>query len=94
MMRIPKGRGFPVCLALGLAGGCAGVPRAAAPDGVLAIVGATVIASADAPPLPNGTVVIRDGRIARVGPADAVTVPRGATVVDARGRFVIPGLWD
>jgi imidazolonepropionase-like amidohydrolase len=40
------------------------------------------------------TLVVRDGRIAAVGRSGAVAVPAGARTVDARGKFVIPGLWD
>ncbi|HEX9937058.1 MAG TPA: amidohydrolase family protein [Longimicrobium sp.] len=40
------------------------------------------------------TVVIRGNRIAYAGPATQARVPAGARVVDARGRYVIPGLWD
>ncbi len=39
-----------------------------------------------------GTVVVRDGRIADVGPN--VQVPNGAEVVDATGRHVYPGMFD
>ena len=34
------------------------------------------------------------GRIVAVGDADRVGVPAGATRIDARGKFLIPGLWD
>ena len=44
--------------------------------------------------MPKTTVVIRGDRIERVGPADAVPVPSGATVIDATGKAVLPGLWD
>ncbi|MFP5295980.1 MAG: imidazolonepropionase, partial [Alphaproteobacteria bacterium] len=37
----------------------------------------------------NGTVVIRDGRVVSVGTGAA---PAGATVIDARGKVVSPGL--
>ncbi|HEU4560155.1 MAG TPA: hypothetical protein VFS20_20055, partial [Longimicrobium sp.] len=40
------------------------------------------------------TVVIRGNRIAWTGPAGQARVPAGARVVDASGRYVIPGLWD
>jgi imidazolonepropionase-like amidohydrolase len=43
---------------------------------------------------PRTTVVIRGDRIAAVGPADSVSVPAGATVIDATGKTIIPGLWD
>ncbi|WP_427892204.1 amidohydrolase [Kribbella sp. GL6] len=58
---------------------------------MLAIQGATVV-PVDGPPIPGGTVLIDDGRIAAVGAA--VAVPEDATVVDARGRWVLPGLID
>ena len=38
------------------------------------------------------TVVVRDGRIAQMGPAASVKVPEGATRVDAAGKYLIPGL--
>jgi imidazolonepropionase-like amidohydrolase len=40
------------------------------------------------------SVLVRDGRIARIGPADAVAAPAGATVVEGAGRFLAPGLSD
>ena len=48
-------------------------------------------------PLPEGergvmvsgqTVIVRDGRIAAVGPAASTTVPAGATVIDAAGKTI------
>lgn len=44
--------------------------------------------------MPKTTVVIRGERIEAVGPADQVAVPAGATVIDATGKAVVPGLWD
>jgi imidazolonepropionase-like amidohydrolase len=42
---------------------------------------------------PDQTVVVRDGRIESVGPS-AAKVPEGATQVDGRGKFLLPGLCD
>ncbi len=42
------------------------------------------------PPIENGTVLIRDGRITAVGAN--VAVPDGATRIDATGKWVTPGL--
>lgn len=42
--------------------------------------------------LENHTVLVRDGRIERVGPAAQVQVPQGARVVEGRGKYLIPGL--
>jgi hypothetical protein len=44
--------------------------------------------------MPKTTVVIRGDRIEAVGPAGAVPTPAGATVIDATGKAVLPGLWD
>src|SRR3989442_2179541 len=43
-------------------------------------------------PKPDQTIVIRDGRIAEVGPAGSVQVPAGAQAMDLSGSTVIPGL--
>ncbi|GGD60246.1 amidohydrolase family protein [Lacimicrobium alkaliphilum] len=42
----------------------------------------------------NGTLVIRDGKIAAIGSASEVTVPKGAKIVDAKGRIIMPGIVD
>jgi len=63
----------------------------------VAIVGATVIhpeRDGAAAVARNSTVIIRGNRIAAVGPAEATRVPQGATRIDGRGKWVIPGLVD
>jgi len=42
--------------------------------------------------IPNGSVFIKDGKIAAVG--ENVTAPAGATVVDAGGKYLTPGIVD
>ncbi len=42
----------------------------------------------------NGVLVLADGKIAAVGKAGEVTVPKGAKIVDAKGMTVYPGLID
>jgi len=42
----------------------------------------------------NGTLLIADGKIIAVGVAGKVTVPKDATIIDARGLTVYPGLID
>ena len=39
-------------------------------------------------------MVIQRDRIVSVGPADAARIPADATVIDATGKTVVPGLWD
>ena len=71
----------------------AGQDKKPAPAAV-AVTGVTVIDVAAGRTLPDQTVVVTGDRIAEVGKADAVAVPPGATVVDGKGKFLIPGLWD
>jgi imidazolonepropionase-like amidohydrolase len=65
-----------------------------AAGGTLAITGATLIDGTGAPPVRDAVLVVRGGRIAAAGPRSRVPVPAGARVIDGRGRYVIPGLWD
>lgn len=59
---------------------------------VLAITSVNVIDVATGQILPNRTVTIRNQTIASITPSGGA--PAGAEVVDARGGFLIPGLWD
>ena len=52
----------------------------------------TVLDGTGAPPIADATVVVRDGRIESVAPGGAV--PAGTPVVDATGKFLIPGLFE
>jgi imidazolonepropionase-like amidohydrolase len=65
-----------------------------APSRVIAVTGGTILDMTARRPIVNGTVVIVDGRIAAAGPANRVTIPAGAVVVNAAGKTVMPGLWD
>ena len=69
----------------------ASVPPLTAQTKPIAIRGGTVLPVSGAP-IPNGTVVISGGKIAAVGAN--VAVPAGAEIVDARGRYVMPGVID
>jgi imidazolonepropionase-like amidohydrolase len=63
-----------------------------------AIVGANVLSMESAgvtlDVAMDQTVIVRDGKIVRVGPRRSVTVARGAVVIDGRNRYLIPGLTD
>lgn len=54
----------------------------------------TVIDMTGAPPQPDMTVVIVGNRIAALGKPGKIRVPKNAQVIDATGKFLIPGLWD
>ncbi len=61
------------------------------PQGLYAVTGGRVF-TMDGPPIDGGTVVVEKGIIREVG--RDVRVPAGATVIDATGRWVLPGLID
>jgi hypothetical protein len=64
---------------------------AGVPSAVYAITGARIHTVSGAP-IPNGTVVVRNGVIEDVGPG--ITVPAGAMTIDAAGLNLYPGLID
>ncbi|MGQ0712867.1 MAG: amidohydrolase family protein [Gemmatimonadaceae bacterium] len=70
------------------------VSPGSAPPSELAIRNVTVIPMTGAAPLAGQTVLVRDGRIARIAPSSQVGVAAAAMVVDGAGKFLIPGLFD
>ena len=64
------------------------------PKGPLVLTHAAVIDTAGALVQQDMTVVIVGDHIADLGKAAEVTVPSSPHVIDARGKFLIPGLWD
>lgn len=59
-----------------------------------AFVGATVIDGTGSGPRANATVLVADGRVAALGDPSEVSIPPTARVIDARGKWIIPGLID
>ena len=66
---------------------------AAAPAGAqtFAIVGGTVALGNGSEPIPNGMVIVRDGRIVAAGDV-RMKLPAGTQVIDATGKWVTPGI--
>jgi len=60
--------------------------------GIVALKGGTIL-TVTRGTIANGTIVLRDGKIAAVGGPE-VTIPSGAEVIDVAGKFVSPGLID
>lgn len=54
----------------------------------------TVIDMVDAKPKTNMTVIVEGNRITLIGKSSKIRVPKNAQVIDATGKFLIPGLWD
>ena len=70
--------------------GCA----TSSPEPSVAITSVSVIDGRSPEPKIDRTVVVRGNRIIAEGPAATIAVPAGARVIDGRGKFLIPGLWD
>ncbi|MEL6529664.1 MAG: amidohydrolase family protein, partial [Pseudomonadota bacterium] len=74
--------------------------EAAKPTGTVAITGARILTMAggldtqDAGVIENGVIVIEGDRIAAIGAAGDVSVPGGATTIDANGKTIMPGIVD
>ena len=64
------------------------------PAASLALVHANLFDTESATVRPNSTVVISGNKIAAVGSDTQVKIPKGAEVVDASKKFLMPGLWD
>src|SRR4051794_6923779 len=75
-----------------LAGAAALVAATAAHAATYAIQAGRLIVDAAQPARGASTVIVDNGRIAHI--EDGFTAPAGATVVDERGRTVMPGLID
>jgi imidazolonepropionase-like amidohydrolase len=59
-----------------------------------AFVGVTVVPMDRERVITDQTVVVRNGIIAEIGDASKVKVPKDAVTVDAKGKYLIPGLVD
>jgi imidazolonepropionase-like amidohydrolase len=72
------------------------ITRANAPlkSGTYAMAGATIVDGTGRPPVSDGVVIVRDGRIADVGTRASVPIPDDVPTVDVSGKTLVPGLWD
>ncbi|CAN5771525.1 amidohydrolase family protein [soil metagenome] len=70
------------------------VPEGSAGRDVTVITGATVVDCTGKPPIINAVVVIEGGKIKAVGRQGKISIPRGARVINASGKYILPGLID
>ncbi len=72
--------------------------KADKPSGYKALVGGNIVTMRDSKNrqevIKNGVVLIKDNKIVRVGKASDVKIPKGASVIDTKGKTIIPGLVD
>lgn len=104
-----RGRGVALALLFGLAAtsGTAQTPAGpapaasavgrsdtASPPAVQAFVDVAVVPMDRERVLAHQTVLVRGDRIVTLGPASQIAVPAGATRIDGRGKYLLPGLAD
>jgi imidazolonepropionase-like amidohydrolase len=59
---------------------------------IIALTGATIIDGSGGPPLSDGVLLIDKQKIVAVGSKEAVEIPEGATIIDASGKTIVPGI--
>jgi imidazolonepropionase-like amidohydrolase len=77
-----------------LASSLTGQRNSATKQRPLVFMHVTVIDVTGGPAQPDRTVVISDGHIIEIGESAKTVVPKDSQVVEAKGKFLIPGLWD
>jgi imidazolonepropionase-like amidohydrolase len=77
-----------------LSGLAMAVPLQAGNGETLALVGATIFTTPDAPPLHDAVVLISEGRITAVGSRASVKVPQNARVIQCAGKYIVAGFWN
>ncbi|HYW51670.1 MAG TPA: amidohydrolase family protein [Gemmatimonadaceae bacterium] len=86
-------RGF-IAVFCAAAGSPAAAGAQATPAVTVAVVGGRIIDGYGGPVLENGVILVAGDRIVRIGRVGELAVPAGATVIDANGHTVMPGLID
>lgn len=64
------------------------------PNSSIAISDVNIVDVTDGKIKPNQTVIISGNQIAEVGPSESFSIPDEATVINGKGKYLIPGLWD
>lgn len=71
----------------------AGILRAQTSPAVLVLRGGTLVDVASGSEMPDSIIVMRGERIEQVSPGNTA-IPEGAQIIDAKGKWIIPGLID
>jgi imidazolonepropionase-like amidohydrolase len=60
----------------------------------MAITGGTLYDVVTGTSIPDAVILINKGVIVKTGKSGSLTIPTGAKVIDAKGKTILPGLWD
>ena len=77
-----------------LVGGLPDTAATPAQQARVALVGGTIYPSPTEPPIPDGVVVIENGRISAVGQGDTMRVPDGIATLECSGSTITAGFWN
>jgi Amidohydrolase family len=70
------------------------IPAPATGNKLIAVAGGTVIDVVNEKTISDAVVLIENGIIKKVGKAGDISIPQNAKIVDAKGKTILPGLWD
>ena len=60
----------------------------------IALVGGTLVDGTGKGAVLDSVVLVKDGRIVKAGARNEIDIPKNAQLIDARGKTILPGLWD
>jgi imidazolonepropionase-like amidohydrolase len=78
----------------GMAAFTKGAPAPKTTTGIIAIKGGDIIDVETGFAFPNGVLIISNGKIISINKSAMTPIPKGARVINATGKTIIPGLWD
>lgn len=64
------------------------------PEGLVVLKGARIITMKGNEVIENGAILIENNRIKAIGNSESLTVPKGAKIIDVRGKTITPGFID
>ncbi|HTD99972.1 MAG TPA: amidohydrolase family protein [Mucilaginibacter sp.] len=63
-------------------------------DKFIVIKNGTIIDVVNEKKIPDVVILVENGIIKKIGKAGEVNIPAGAKIIDAKGKTILPGLWD
>ncbi len=70
------------------------MPKTNGDSKIIAVTGGNIVDVVNGTAIPDATIIIENGIIKNIGKTGAVKIPAGAKVIDAKGKTILPGLWD
>ncbi len=64
------------------------------PQGLVLLTGARIITMEAGEVIEDGDILVENNRIKAIGKKGSLTVPRGAKIVDVKGKTIVPGFVD